>query len=181
MWVKADDEGVERRRLPEIKGDPRVFHALRLAERRCCFSATSARIEDHRVVARVDDLRSVVVDDTLQLATHALASVRCRLFGERVSAKAARGKRGHVFRWTAGKEDARRLQQALAGEGHHGRRRRRGRRAERCEVQKKIAVERTAAGVKDGALDVVRAFKATNTSVVQGVRITGGMAKGKFV
>lgn len=152
-------------------GTHRVLVRLRLAERGCRLGATSACIEDHRVVACVDDLDSVVVVGILQLATHALAAVGCRLWSEGIATLTAGAARGHVSRRSASEEDARRLQQALAGEGQHGRRRRRGRRSERGEVQKEVAVERTAAGVEDGALDFVRALESADSSVVQSVGV----------
>jgi len=172
MRVESNGEGVECRRLPKIKGDPCVFHALRLAKRGRRFGTIGARIEDDRVVACVDDLGRVVIPGILQLATHALAPVRCRLHGERVAAHCASAAGCHVFRRSAGKEDARRLEQAALDEGKHGWWGRRGRRSEGVEVQEEVAVERAAAGVEDGALDVVRSLEATNASVVEGVGVT---------
>jgi hypothetical protein len=60
----------------------------------------------------------------------------------------------------------------LVDEGQDGWRRWRGRRSERGEVQEEVTVERTAACIKDGALDIVRAFESADSSVVQGVRVT---------
>jgi hypothetical protein len=73
MWVESNGDGVERRRFAKIKRDPRILIPLSLTERGHRFGATSARIEDHRVVARVDDLGRVVVLGILQLSTHARA------------------------------------------------------------------------------------------------------------
>lgn len=172
MRVEPNGDGVERQGLTKVKGDPRVLVRLRLAECGHVLGASGARVEDHRVVARVDDLDGVVVLGILQLATHALASVGYRLHGERITAHGARAAGRHVGREASGEEDARRLEQALASEGPHGRRRRRGRRAERSEVQEEVAVERAAAGVEDGALDSVRSLESGDAGVVEGVGVT---------
>lgn len=59
----------------------------------------------------------------------------------------------------------------MVDEGQDGWRRWRGRRSERGEVQEEVTVERTAACIKDGALDIVRAFESADSSVVQGVGV----------